>query len=259
MSRRGGLPDGVTPDRGPDGVTPVHDVSVGDWVRERLLRDEVSWGRVGSLLPTGFPRVVRVLHPPGDGRTWAQVARDAGRIMHPLVQWGSIADHDVSSGRSSDVDPAEGSDSVPVLGAVLAHLPATGDVLHGVWVGYGEWSDSARAFPELVTLHREYYLFAGPARAHGSWPGWEQPWEGYAETFPRTANLVWPVDRSWCVASEIDWDSTVVGCADDVAEALLADPVLETVEVGESDDLTWWGDTLNPLPRWLAGHRPPPR
>ena len=64
--------------------------STGDWIRPRLL----PWGRhgcpAGAVVPTGFDRIVRVLHPAGDGRTWAEVAATNDRVMHGLVQWACI-------------------------------------------------------------------------------------------------------------------------------------------------------------------------
>jgi len=71
----------------PGMTTPrrVQDVSAGDWVDERLLKGWTTEVPAGAVVPTGFDRVVRVLHPAGDGRTWAQVAAAHDRVMHPLA------------------------------------------------------------------------------------------------------------------------------------------------------------------------------
>jgi hypothetical protein len=61
--------------------------------------------------------------------------------------------------------------------------------------------------------------------------------------------LIWPSDRAWCVASEIDWDSTVVGGSRAAIDALLASDSLETFEVTADDDLSSEGDTINPVRR----------
>ena len=87
-------------------------------------------------------------------------------------------------------------------------------------------------------------------RPHGvasvtEWPG-DGPSGG-----GRCANLIWPRDRSWCIAAEIDWDSTLVACSTEIVDQLLADTRLETFEVGYHDDLSWYGDLLNPHPAWL--------
>jgi hypothetical protein len=61
--------------------------------------------------------------------------------VHPLAQWGSIAPDFDGSGRSSDVDPEEGSVPAPTLAAILEHCPADGDVIYAVWDGWGSWTD----------------------------------------------------------------------------------------------------------------------
>ncbi|WP_030529573.1 hypothetical protein [Phycicoccus jejuensis] len=216
-------------------VRRLTDVSVGSWLVDRLDRREDRFGTAGSVVPSGFARVVRVLHPVGtDGATWASVAARTGRTMHPLVQWRSIADH-VVDGRSGDIDPEEGSIPAATLEVVLRHCPATGDVVHGVWSGFG-WVDPPD--PLLVGNLRDYALFTGPRQAVTEWPGIAAPWD-------QSANYVWPADRSWCVATEIDWDFTLVACDDDVADALRADPDLETYDVAETDDLMRAGDRVN--------------
>ncbi|NYF99376.1 hypothetical protein [Janibacter cremeus] len=58
--------------------------------------------------------------------------------------------------------------------------------------------------------------------------------------------LLWPTDRAWVVASEIDWDSTVVAGPRSLVDVVLADERFEAFEVREDDDLTYEGDTINP-------------
>ena len=52
--------------------------------------------------------------------------------------------------------------------------------------------------------------------------------------------------RAWVVASEIDWDSTIVAGSRAVVEHVLADKRFEAFEVGEAADLTYEGNTVNP-------------
>ena len=91
---------------------------------------------------------------------------------------------------------------------------------------------------------RSYLLFEGPKAAWTTWPGMEPHW-------PQSANLIWPAERSWCIATEIDWDSTLVAGSAALVRALLADPRLETFAVWYDDDLSWRGDLVNPRPPWL--------
>jgi hypothetical protein len=222
------------------------DGTLGDWINERLLDHSGPGVRVGSVVPTGFACVVRVLHPPGDGRSWAEVARAGGRSVHSLVQWPSIASHFDGSGRSSDVDPDEGSVPAATLAAVLEHCPAEDEVTHGVWDGFGSWTDEGGQRALMPGWGgRSYRLFAAGKGAYTRWPGMNPACR-------QSANLVWPSDRSWCIATEIDWDSTLVASSKTVADALVADPRLETFVVGYDDDLSWLGDGLNPRPTWLS-------
>jgi len=60
-----------------------------------------------------------------------------------------------------------------------------------------------------------------------------------------TPSLVWPDDRAWCVATETDFDSTLVGCSEECAEALVADERLEALQVPPDGRLDIDGDELN--------------
>lgn len=60
-----------------------------------------------------------------------------------------------------------------------------------------------------------------------------------------TPQMFWPGDHIWVVASEIDWDSTIVAGSRELVDAVLADPTFEAFEVRERDMLTWDGDIVN--------------
>lgn len=53
-------------------------------------------------------------------------------------------------------------------------------------------------------------------------------------------------DHTWVVASEEDWDSTIVAGSRALVDSILADDHFEAFEVHEDDDLSWDGDLLNP-------------
>ena len=92
---------------------------------------------------------------------------------------------------------------------------------------------------------RSHLLFATPKAAVTAWPGMR-------DGRPQSANIIWPGNRSWCIATEIDWDSTLVAGTAQMADAILADTRLEAFAVDYEDDLTWCGYTVNPRPAWLA-------
>jgi hypothetical protein len=94
----------------------------------------------------------------------------------------------------------------------------------------------------LVRLpHREYYLFAGPVGAAADFEA--QSTHGYVER--KTPQLVWPADLAWCLATEIDFDSTLVGGSAALVDAIMAHPDLEAYPVPPDGDLTRRGDVLN--------------
>lgn len=69
--------------------------------------------------------------------------------------------------------------------------------------------------------------------------------------FPPTyqsANLWWPDDRAWCVATEIDFNTTYIAGSRTLLDALLGSGALEVYEASPTDGVTYGSDHLNPLP-----------
>jgi hypothetical protein len=206
----------------------VSDVSVGDWIAPRLRNLD---GTVASAVPAGFDAYARVLHPVDPTEVapdrWSDVCAATGATPHALMQWRAIS-------RTEEV-----------------RLPS------GSWTRTTAWYADGRqgepippAFPPEVLRgprlrlpHRDHLVFTGPLEAdlrlgdpRGVW--WQSP------------NLFWPGDRSWCVASEIDFDSTLVGGSRALIDAVLAHPRLEAWPVAAGDSLAWDADTIN------SGRRP---
>jgi len=259
-------------------LVPVADPAVGDWIGARLSDD---FGAVGSVVPQGYAAYARVLHPVdhADGRphlTWAEVCRRTGRIEHPLMQWQAIRQGD--DGPWDDGTPDVGNLDPATLATLLDVLaPATGDqqCFHALWDGWG-WVDGGGvailvfsdepgpspappkiepgvtpdvwALPRLRLPNREYLLFRGPLRAalRMGWP------TSYRPLDPQSPSLLWPADRSWCVATDIDFDCTLVGGDAELVAAVLGAPGLEAWPVTPADWLTDDSDLLNrgrPTPR----------
>ncbi|WP_267421976.1 MULTISPECIES: hypothetical protein [unclassified Curtobacterium] len=53
-----------------------------------------------------------------------------------------------------------------------------------------------------------------------------------------TPQLFWPEDHAWVMASEIDWDSTIVAGPRSLVDAVLADERFEAFEVAEDSSLS---------------------
>jgi hypothetical protein len=97
------------------------------------------------------------------------------------------------------------------------------------------------AGPRLRLPNRDYLVFRGPlgaARRMG-----HQVTDDWFD--PQSPSLLWPVDRSWCLATEIDFDSTLIGGPRELIDALLQQPDLETWPVTPTDDLSVDGDLVN--------------
>jgi len=252
------------------------DVSAGDWIAAHLVRLD---GTVGQHVPAVFDAYARVLHPPhtptGEQGTWAQVCATTGTTAHPLMQWLTISrTQDVPTGDGAFTSRSAWSGSPPDTGNLAPEpLDALLDVLgettgdqrcvFALWEGLG-WVDCRGAWfrrtaadgtvieegeppsafplevldgPRLALPGRSYLLFTGPlADATQLDP------RGFGSQSP---NLFWPRDHSWCVATEVDFDSTLIGGPRPLIDAVLASPVLEAWPVAPQDSLARDADTVN--------------
>ncbi len=198
--------------------------SVAHWWSQR---DE-PWVQLCSLGPSGF-------------EVYAQ-------IFHPMVDGGDPFDRDDVGNVTGDL----ADDQLSALGEVLARHTTTPDNCYfGLWDGFGELFGSPRrtilqlsaagepdppppapiptAFDEAILAgpkvripSRDYFLFRGPLGEAGEW--------GAAPGFfgrPRrinSPNLMWPEDRAWFAATEIDLPWTGVGGSRALVDEIVADP-----------------------------------
>ena len=270
----------------PEELELQDDLSPSDWLLPRLLPSILSRADgtpVCSLVPTGFQAYVRVLHPAGDGRgrsvRWSEVTEVNGRIYHPLMQWRQIKGPEVVHvSERLFWDPLTGRPTTEVCQALygtLAHWTSTPETCWvGIWEGFGSLGAPSRGAvavarfssgsdheaaedPDRAAMMASSEAAADKVRRS---PKFHHPARGYLLargpcsavcelTRPPllvTPSIAWPDDHAWCVASEIDFDSTLVAASRKCADALLADDQLETVEVNAEDRLDVGGDTLNP-------------
>ena len=242
--------------------TAEPDARPGAWIAEALrpFAEHV----VGSLVPPVFETYARVFHPavrypdddwfrdddgpsgPDEDVSWAEVAAFNGRTPHAAMEWTSITGswqfrgNDDQPGVWNDA-PAEGHLPVPVatrLAAVLArHTSTPADCWFGVWSGFG--FDVPGAQP-LALPGRDFWLLRGPVDLATTNLA-EEPAE-------QSANLWWPHDRAWYVATDIDLMTTYVGGSTACIADLLAADGIEVAQVPAHQSVTWDADTVNPLP-----------
>lgn len=256
----------------PPGAELQTDTAPADWIAPRVL----PWGRdvgfhVCALVPTGYDAYVRVFHhvdePDGEiwvRRRWSEIAERSGRRMHPAVQFERFASPHRPSG---ELDQDEATALVAVLRACTSPPER---YWMAIWEGYAELSpggsamnvmwepglrgrlrrlmsgtrrsipieppDGLTAAPKVTLPARAYYLYRAPIDVL---PRFE-----FHAGHLLPPNMWWPDDKSWFVATEIDFDSTLVGCSRDCASALLASD-LEALEVSPDTRLDLGGDTVN--------------
>lgn len=256
------------------------DVSPARWIVDRIHPFAQD---AGSIVPEGFDGYVRIFHPAsrreGNGTVpvrWSEVAEANGRIAHPEMQWPSIAMREpYSNWRHTglwDQVPSEGSlptEVIPELVEVLRRHTSTPDrVWFAVWNGYsglvfddsGIGTTDLSAWPESRIESGRRRRAVGARRQPPSSPSFDLPGRAYwllsgpieaaTESLGRgrweqSANLWWPEDRAWCVATEIDFSWTYIGGAESLIDALLASPSLEVMRAEISHGITWNSDHLN--------------
>jgi len=114
--------------------------------------------------------------------------------------------------------------------------------------GSGVLTREAAAGPRF-DLHggtgRHYVLFEAGANtfADAAWPG-RAPWVDNV-MWARSPSILWPDDQSWVLATEIDFDSTLVAGTTALIRDLAQTPGLEVLPIRTDADLTWGGDLVN--------------
>lgn len=217
--------------------------------------------------------------------SWAEVAKACGTTPHREMQWHAIlglrdADELRSSYRPGDgsgvkwegSDPPIGPIDIDTLDALCEVLAdhAT-DVTHCFFAlctihGWLE-SFSAETPPTLLELpyDRSHIVLAGPLSAvnqimfdwsragsimmtqvshgHGEALAPEQESSGFRQR--GSPNLIWPKDHSWFVASEVDFDSTLVGGSAILIDAIIESSKLEARQIMPTDSLADDADKVN--------------
>lgn len=214
--------------------------------------------------------------------TWAEIARANGKEVHAEMQFEFLVpsecfDH-AKNCRSTqaglwDAPPTEGEldgDLAGELSRLLSrHTSSPSLCYFAYWNG---WGDSTLAMPppttadernrqiEILRSYETGDVFRGTPRgmrdeaATFSIPGRDfflfegdlaEATTGWSSDDDQCASMWWPADRSWCVATEIDFDSTYVGGSKDCTDALLDDASLEALNTSVHDRIGRPADRIN--------------
>jgi hypothetical protein len=245
---------------------PLSDeVQAADWIRERLHPFAQD---VGSVVPAGFAAYARIFHPASiAGRykvdvRWSEVATLSGKTVHPEMQFHAIAPPALGPDRPREGVLSE-SQARTLVALLSRHTATPNSCWLCLWEGYGyltpgavaplvaarppfarirvglrglqlRWSKPPfphRGGPRVRLPGRDYLLFRAPLTEA---LGWEDG-----------PNLWWPDDHAWCVASEIDFPYTYVGGSQELIDAILEHPAIESLPAKVTDGIVYSSDTVN--------------
>jgi hypothetical protein len=187
---------------------------------------------------------------------WATIAEWSGGTVHAGAEFVPMArgTRQASAPPPHAADPVNGAPPAATVDAVIdvlaRHTASPERCLFGLWEGWGwiDWmADDLRAAARLEVPNRAYLLFEGPLEAVDqiAWRFNRDPDQALTRGAP---NLIWPADRSWFVASEVDLDSTFVGGSKSLIDDLLADSRLEAWPASPADLVSADSDLINGPP-----------
>lgn len=243
------------------------------WQEDLTVSDE--WGQHPTLLETrwGWAEVAR-----RNGRTMHPLVQ-----WFSLTDDEERRDFDDGWHVGQSVDGRLAVDLLAALARMLhGHTSTPDEITAGIWHGWGELHPESGALlllgsdditpNERARIEREWraerrrsvardvreLIESGP---QFDWPGREMllletslhelsdiEWPARAGLAGVVPQMLWPADNRWVVASEIDWDSTIVAGSRALIDAIVAFDSGEAFEVDEQSDLTGDGDTINPHP-----------
>ena len=241
-------------------LTPPPDTSPAEWITTALTNFGES---VLSVVPSGFQAYLRVFHPayrrpqPSEPPTlpvsWAEIAKTHGKVAHAGMQLNALTGRELFDNDPPPPDfdgwPVNGSFPSELAGSLVAALRAHTSTPErcwfAIWAGWGDLRDDdlVRRSPQFNLPSREYHLLEGPIESFvaGMAPSRKFPY-GY-----RSPSIFWPDDHAWCVACEVDFTTTYIGCSETCRSDILATQELETFPIDPATGLGYASDTLNPL------------
>lgn len=210
-------------------LRPVRDGSAADW----LVEHGRPWPRLSLFGPVQFEAYARLRFVPDPSRPGQ-----------------SENDHPGSPDLPGEVDQLRA-----VVEVLRRHTCTPEEAWHCLWDGWGDLHEGATSVmwihddgrsdsepgrpafapgelgpPTVHHPHRSYHLFRGPLADVGDW--------GAAEVAPGVPrgdlvpSFVWPDDRAWCIAADVDPHWAGIGGSREAIEELVG---LSTVDVVPAD------------------------
>lgn len=195
-------------------IEPLNDVSPAEWIGTEIIRG--SRGRVANYIPRRFRSIERVLHRAGQGAKtrWQDLAPSDS--LAPDVQFSALSNPaEVYEPPVGRLDPSSRDALVAVLQRLFGGRGRS--VYIGSWVGH-------QAVAQQGPTYRSPRECVLVATTYSSLPDAIDQLNGFAYHWFDDTN-------EWLVASEIDFDSSLVGGPRELSQALENDPIIESVPV----------------------------
>lgn len=257
-------------------LVQVDGAAAGAWIEPRLD----GWGgKVKAQIPQIYDAYVRIFHPASDEKgnpvSWGKVASALGSTAHREMQWhaivGSYDSSNFEGSRWPGGNPHISELDEEPLGALCAILDRRASSSERCYFGistiHGGVEKEFLEAPLFRLPHRDFVILAGPLSAvdqialsdtHSTVSSFSAviPTEEGPSPEPDLSssvwgmapNLIWPESRDWFVATEYDFDSTLVGGSRELIDAILGSPDLEAWEVDPDVSLQDDADKINPIP-----------
>ena len=217
-------------------LRPVRDGSPADW----LVAQGQPWPRLSLFGPDGYEAYARLRF-----------------IPDPRVPGQEEADHD-----GGDDLPGEVEQLRTVVQVLRRHTSTPEVAWHCLWDGWGDLHEGATvvmsfgeggtgrpgavAFapdvlgrPTVHHPHRSYHLFTGPLSDLGDWGA--APIAPDAPRADLVPSFVWPDDRAWCIAYDVDPHWAGIGASQAAVDELVALSSVDVVPADPSEQQPFYG------------------
>ena len=210
-------------------LTPCTDLSAASWIAD----SDQPWERLVSFGPSGLPAYARLRFLPdpaypGQSENDADLAADAfseteqlRTVLHTLAGYTSTPQQCyfcLWDGWGSDIT---GGGSM----VVVDWTTGTGQPGQRIQRGFPR---SVLDGPKVRIPNRAYYLFHGALSDLGDW-GAAGMWPGQPRASMPDPAFIWPADRTWCVANDVDPHWAGIGAEPSAIDRLVADPRIDVV------------------------------
>ena len=241
-----------------NGAVSVEDPTELKWLLPRFTG---THRQLTMHVPDGYQSHCRILHRPQGAPDrpsirWRDIAAHTGAIIHPGVQWhrligSATTDEDAGTvigdlyedwnGYAPSIGQLDNTQFHIVADLLTRHTGTAKQVFFGFWEGSGYFnSRDGTFFADVDTTRfrlggREQIVVRGDLAAISRLRPDPRP----------TPNAMWPADRTWYLATEVDFDSTIIAGDQNLMSDLLTHAELEVLRAPLDLDLTCYGDTIN--------------